>query len=93
MVPGPRIDVDVGDKVEIEFTNDLPIGTDIHWHGIDVPNDQDGVAPLTQDLVDAAARPTPTSSPSKKPAVGMYHAHAHGRRGRAERAVRHVLHR
>ena len=38
MVPGPRIDLDVGDEVEVEITNDLPIGTDIHWHGIgDVP--------------------------------------------------------
>ena len=51
MVPGPRIDLDVGDHVEVELTNQLPIGTDIHWHGIDVPNDQDGVSPITQDLV------------------------------------------
>ena len=51
MVPGPRIDVEVGDRVQVEITNELPIGTDIHWHGIDVPNDQDGVSPITQDIV------------------------------------------
>ncbi|MET0578458.1 MAG: multicopper oxidase domain-containing protein [Ilumatobacteraceae bacterium] len=77
IVPGPRIDLDVGDRVEVEITNDLPIGTDIHWHGIDVPNDQDGVAPITQDLVRSGEtymyRFTVT-----EPAIGMYHAHAHG---------------
>ncbi|MET0460882.1 MAG: multicopper oxidase domain-containing protein, partial [Ilumatobacteraceae bacterium] len=77
IVPGPRIDLDVGDRVEVEITNDLPIGTDIHWHGIDVPNDQDGVAPITQDLVSSGEtyvyRFTVT-----EPAIGMYHAHAHG---------------
>ena len=64
MVPGPRIDLDVGDEVEVEITNDLPIGTDIHWHGIDVPNDQDGVSPITQELVDQRRDATPTASPS-----------------------------
>ena len=46
-IPGPMIRTDVGDRVEIEVTNELPMGTDVHWHGIHVPNDQDGVAPLT----------------------------------------------
>ena len=26
------------------------MGTDIHWHGIMVPNEQDGVSPFTQDV-------------------------------------------
>ena len=64
MVPGPRIDLEVGDKVEVEITNELPIGTDIHWHGVDVPNDQDGVAPITQELI-VRASPTRTTSPSR----------------------------
>jgi manganese oxidase len=45
MVPGPWIKVDVGDKVEVDVTNDLPLGTDVHWHGISSPNSMDGVAP------------------------------------------------
>ena len=64
MVPGPRIDLEVGDTVEFEITNELPIGTDVHWHGVDVPNDQDGVAPITQDLI-LSARPTRTGSRSR----------------------------
>jgi manganese oxidase len=76
MVPGPRIDLDVGDEVEVEITNDLPIGTDIHWHGIDVPNDQDGVSPITQDLVTSGTSYTYRFTVTE-PAIGMYHAHAH----------------
>ena len=77
MVPGPRIDLEVGDTVEVEITNELPIGTDIHWHGIDIPNDQDGVAPITQDLVATGETYTYRFTVTE-PAIGMYHAHAHG---------------
>lgn len=76
-IPGPRIDVEVGDDVEITLTNELPIGTDLHMHGIDVPFDQDGVAPITQDLVPAGGTFTYRFTASE-PAIGMYHAHAHG---------------
>ncbi len=76
MVPGPRINLDVGDKVQVEITNELPIGTDIHWHGIDVPNDQDGVSPITQDLV-ASGQTYTYNFTVTEPAIGMYHAHAH----------------
>jgi FtsP/CotA-like multicopper oxidase with cupredoxin domain len=76
MVPGPRIDLAVGDRVEVEITNQLPIGTDIHWHGIDVPNDQDGVAPITQALVATGETYTYRFTATER-AIGMYHAHAH----------------
>jgi len=76
MVPGPRIDLDVGDAVQVEITNELPIGTDIHWHGIDVPNDQDGVSPITQNLVTSGSVYTYEFTVTEA-AIGMYHAHAH----------------
>ena len=76
MVPGPRIDLEVGDQVEVEITNELPIGTDIHWHGIDVPNDQDGVSPITQELIATGESYTYRFTVTE-PAIGMYHAHAH----------------
>ena len=41
--PGPEIRAKVGDKVRINFTNNLTEATTIHWHGLEVPNDQDGV--------------------------------------------------
>lgn len=50
-VPGPELRVKVGDLVRVQFTNNLPTGTTIHWHGLAVPNGQDGVAGVTQDVI------------------------------------------
>lgn len=52
-IPGPEIRVTEGDKVMIKFTNKLPKGTTVHWHGLDVPNSMDGVPGVTQDAVKA----------------------------------------
>ena len=52
MVPGPRSSVDVGDKVQIVLHNQLPMGTDIHFHGVTSANSMDGVAPITQDSIE-----------------------------------------
>jgi FtsP/CotA-like multicopper oxidase with cupredoxin domain len=41
-VPGPLIEANVGDTVEIRLTNTLPQATTIHWHGIRVPSEMDG---------------------------------------------------
>jgi FtsP/CotA-like multicopper oxidase with cupredoxin domain len=76
-VPGPRIDVEVGDHLEVEIHNELPLGTDIHWHGIDVPNSMDGVGGLTQDIV-ASGESFTYEFTTTEAATGMYHAHAHG---------------
>jgi FtsP/CotA-like multicopper oxidase with cupredoxin domain len=76
-VPGPVIKVDVGDEVEILVHNDLPIGTDVHFHGIRTPFEDDGVAPITQDLIESGADHTYRFTVNE-PAVGMYHAHFAG---------------
>ncbi|MFK7918462.1 MAG: multicopper oxidase domain-containing protein [Ilumatobacter sp.] len=75
-IPGPAIKVDVGDKVQVEFINLTPMGSDIHWHGIRTPNDQDGVTPYTQDPV-ASGETFTYEFPTDEPAIGMYHAHLH----------------
>jgi len=77
MVPGPEIRVDVGDKVRVNVQNDLPLGTDIHWHGIPTPNDQDGVAPITQDLIPSGDDYV-YEFVAERASIGMYHAHHHG---------------
>ena len=77
MVPGPMIKLDVGDLVRVHIQNDLPMGTDIHWHGVSTPNDMDGVSPITQDLIRSGEDFT-YEFVAEKPAVGMYHAHHHG---------------
>lgn len=50
-VPGPRIDVNVGDRVRLVLTNELTVPTALHSHGLIVPNEMDGVPGLTQPPV------------------------------------------
>src|SRR5262249_42501338 len=50
-VPGPELRVTEGDRVRITLTNHLPAATSIHWHGLRLPNAEDGVAGVTQDAV------------------------------------------
>jgi len=50
--PGPTITATVGQLVEVHVTNDnVPDGIALHWHGVDVPNAEDGVAGVTQDAI------------------------------------------
>jgi len=76
-VPGPMFKLDVGDKVRVDVTNNLPLMTDVHWHGLTIPNDQDGVAPLTQDPIMPGETYTYEFT-TQRPEVAMYHAHMHG---------------
>jgi len=41
-IPGPLIDTKVGDLLIVHFTNKLPEGTTVHWHGLETPADMDG---------------------------------------------------
>jgi uncharacterized cupredoxin-like copper-binding protein len=77
MVPAPKLELEIGDKVQVRVQNDLPIATDIHWHGVNVDNANDGVAPLTQPLIDPGSSYT-YSFTTDEQAVAMYHPHAHG---------------
>src|SRR5690606_26764539 len=47
-IPGPAIRAAQGDRVIVHFKNELPEATSIHWHGLRVPNDMDGVPGVTQ---------------------------------------------
>lgn len=47
-VPGPEIRATQGDRVRITVENALDEETTVHWHGLRVPNDMDGVPHLTQ---------------------------------------------
>jgi manganese oxidase len=78
-IPGPMIQVDVGDNVQVIVENELPMGTDVHWHGVRVPNDQDGVAPLTQPLIESGETFV-YEFEATEPAIGMYHPHHHGQK-------------
>ncbi|MEU8239416.1 multicopper oxidase family protein [Actinoplanes missouriensis] len=50
--PGPALRVRQGELVEVTLVNtDVAEGVTVHWHGVDVPNAEDGVPGLTQDAV------------------------------------------
>lgn len=50
-LPGPEIRVKAGEVVRARLRNDLPADTTIHWHGIALSNDMDGVPGVTQEPV------------------------------------------
>ncbi len=45
----------VGDRVQIAFTNKLPQSTSVHWHGLAIRNDMDGVPGVTTPEIAAGA--------------------------------------
>ena len=51
MLPGPLIRAKVGDRLRVHFENALPEPTTVHWHGVRVPPDMDGVPVHSQPEV------------------------------------------
>jgi FtsP/CotA-like multicopper oxidase with cupredoxin domain len=49
--PGPLIRVEQGAEIVVDFTNEIDLPTSIHWHGVRVENQYDGVPGVTQDPV------------------------------------------
>ncbi|RAV10805.1 multicopper oxidase family protein [Paenibacillus contaminans] len=50
--PGPELRLKKSELAEITLVNkDIDMGVTVHWHGLDVPNAEDGVAGATQDAV------------------------------------------
>ncbi len=50
-LPGPEIRVTAGDQIALTLHNRLPQPTTIHWHGLQLRNDMDGVPGITQQAV------------------------------------------
>jgi FtsP/CotA-like multicopper oxidase with cupredoxin domain len=51
-MPGPEIRVREGDRVRITLRNQLPVGTSIHWHGVNLRPEMDGPVGLNQAAVE-----------------------------------------
>ena len=49
--PGPTIQVTQGDRVRTIVENGLPESTSLHWHGLEVPIEQDGVPFISQQPI------------------------------------------
>lgn len=73
-VPGPQLRVKEGDKVKINLKNELSEPTSIHWHGIPVPNEMDGIPGVTQNAVQPGETFTYEFT-AMVPGTYMYHTH------------------
>ncbi|WP_312098639.1 multicopper oxidase family protein [Niallia sp.] len=76
-VPGSQIRVQEGEKVKIHLKNELPDPVTIHWHGITVPNEMDGIPGVTQNAVQPGETFTYEFT-ATNPGTYMYHTHQDG---------------
>lgn len=73
-VPGSTIRVKQGEKVTIHLKNELPEPVTIHWHGLPVPNSQDGIPGVTQNAVQPGQTYT-YQFVATVPGTYWYHSH------------------
>ncbi|MGA9148710.1 MAG: multicopper oxidase family protein [Candidatus Nanopelagicales bacterium] len=73
-VPGPQIQAQVGDVIRAEVLNQLPQPLTVHWHGIAIRNDMDGVPDQTQAPIAPGGRFTYEFTVGHE---GTYFYHSH----------------
>lgn len=73
-LPGEEIRIRKGERLRVAVTNKLPAETSVHWHGLAIVNDMDGVPPLTQSPIPAGAGFT---YDFVVPDAGTYWYHSH----------------
>ena len=73
-VPGPILRATEGDRVRIVVTNNLTESTTIHWHGLYVPNNMDGVPYINQDPIKSGDTFTYEFT-LRNSGTHMYHSH------------------
>ena len=73
-LPGPEVRLTQGRPVRIRVDNDLPQATSVHWHGIRLKNDADGVPGFTQDPIAPGGSHLYEFTP---PDAGTYFFHTH----------------
>jgi multicopper oxidase len=71
-VPGPEIRLRAGQNLQALLVNRLPVETTVHWHGVAICNDMDGVPGMTQVPVPAGQEFT-YSFAVAKPGTYWYH--------------------
>jgi manganese oxidase len=74
-VPGPMIRVKAGEKIRVVFTNKLAEPSTIHWHGVDVPIEMDGVVGISQDPVPPEGTFNYEFTVPNTPGTFFYHTH------------------
>jgi manganese oxidase len=75
-LPGPQIRVTEGDRVRVVLRNELDESTAIHFHGLELPIEQDGVPFITQPPVKPGESYTyEFTVPVGNAGSHMYHSH------------------
>ena len=74
-VPGPEIRVNPGDRVRIVLQNQLDQPTVLHFHGLTVPNEMDGVPYVTQPPVMPGEYWVYEFKVVDPPGMYVYHSH------------------
>jgi uncharacterized cupredoxin-like copper-binding protein len=74
-VPGPLITVNPGDRVRFFVQNQMDQPFVMHFHGLTVPNDMDGVPFVTQDAIMPGESYTYQFTIKDPPGMYVYHSH------------------
>lgn len=75
---GPTIRVRKGQKIRIRFTNELPEESIVHWHGMHVPEKDDG---HPKDVIGNGETYIYEYEVMNRAGTYWYHPHPHGRTG------------
>jgi len=75
-IPGPLIRVREASTIFVNFSNETPMPTSVHWHGIRLDNRFDGVPGVTQDAVEPGGT---FQYQIRFPDPGIYWYHPHHR--------------
>jgi FtsP/CotA-like multicopper oxidase with cupredoxin domain len=74
-VPGPEIRVNPGDRVRVVVQNQMDQPTAVHFHGLTVPNEADGVPFITQPPIMPGEYWTYEFTVKDPPGMYVYHSH------------------
>jgi multicopper oxidase len=74
-VPGPLLRASAGDLLRVTVDNALPVETSVHWHGVALRNDMDGVPGMTQEPIGAGGR-FQYEFTAPDPGTYFYHPHS-----------------
>jgi FtsP/CotA-like multicopper oxidase with cupredoxin domain len=73
-LPGQEYRITLGQTVRVTLENNLDEATTIHWHGVRVPNQMDGVPDITQEPVEPGETFVYEFTP-KDPGTYWFHPH------------------
>ena len=74
-VPGPLIRVEPQDRIRIRVKNELPDATTVHWHGLVLPIEQDGVPTISQPPIEPGDEHVYEFDVPDTPGTYFYHTH------------------